>query len=384
MPRPPLPIGSHGAIDVVPWRSGYLARTRYRDEDGVTRKAERTGTSKTAARTNLLRSLKERAGSRDSSGLSADSRFSVTAELWLACVKAAGDAGELSLNTVELYERQLRNHALPALGALQLREVTNPRVDAALRKMRDEHGASTVKTTRSVVSGVMRLAIRHGAVTINPTREITPIKPSAKRAPRALTERERADWIGKLEADPRAVVADLPDLTRWMLGTGVRIGEALALSWDELDVDAGSVRIAWKIIRVRGHGLVRVPRVKGADGERVLALPRSVLAMLARRSAGGADGPLFPDSRGGWRDPSNTLRAFREARERAGFDWVTSHVFRKTVATILDESGHSARAVADQLGHAKPSMTQDVYMGRGVANPRAAADLDRDRESDEG
>jgi integrase len=42
----------------------------------------------------------------------------------------------------------------------------------------------------------------------------------------------------------------------------------------------------------------------------------------------------------------------------------------------LDEAGLSARAVADQLGHAKPSMTQDVYLGRKIANPHAAAALE--------
>ena len=57
--------------------------------------------------------------------------------------------------------------------------------------------------------------------------------------------------------------------------------------------------------------------------------------------------------------------------------WVTSHNFRKTTATILDEAGHSARQVADQLGHSKPSMTQDVYMARKVANPAAAEALER-------
>ena len=44
--------------------------------------------------------------------------------------------------------------------------------------------------------------------------------------------------------------------------------------------------------------------------------------------------------------------------------WITSHAFRKTAATILDEAALSARLVEDQLGHCRPSMTQDVYMGR--------------------
>jgi integrase len=56
--------------------------------------------------------------------------------------------------------------------------------------------------------------------------------------------------------------------------------------------------------------------------------------------------------------------------------WVTSHVFRKTTATLLDEAGLSARAIADQLGHAQPSLTQTVYMGRQVASTAAATTLE--------
>ena len=56
--------------------------------------------------------------------------------------------------------------------------------------------------------------------------------------------------------------------------------------------------------------------------------------------------------------------------------WITSHTFRKTAATILDD-GQSARQIADQLGHSRPSMTQDVYIGRKAQNPGAAEALDR-------
>ncbi len=80
-----------------------------------------------------------------------------------------------------------------------------------------------------------------------------------------------------------------------------------------------------------------------------------------------ADGPVFPARLGGFRDPSNTQADMREALDRAGFEWATSHVFRKTVATFMDIAGLSARATADQLGRANVSTTQDVYMGRKVA-----------------
>lgn len=67
--------------------------------------------------------------------------------------------------------------------------------------------------------------------------------------------------------------------------------------------------------------------------------------------------------------PQNTRADLRDAFDGAGYEWVTSHVFRKTVAMLMDEAGLSSRATADQLGHANPSLTQDVYYGRKVTQP---------------
>jgi integrase len=377
MPRPPLPVGSHGRITVTISASGnHVARTSYRDQDGVTRLVERAGRTPTIARNKLLTALTQRSGPNNRTALTAESAFRAAADLWLAGIEDSAANGDLSPNTAELYGLQLRNHIKPALGALRLREVTTPRVDDFLQAVRSASGAPTAKTCRTVVSGVMGLAVRYGAAPVNPTREAARIRGGSKRSPRALTAEERQRWLSALESDSRAVRKDLPDLTRWMLATGLRISEALAVTWSDVDLDAGTVEVDWKLLRVTGQGLRRVRRLKAGDG-RTLLLPPFAVAMLRRRAPGSAAlGPLFPDSIGGWRDPNNTSRDLRTAREAAGFSWVTSHVFRKTCATILDEAGLSARAVADQLGHAKPSMTQDVYMGRKIANPRAAAALE--------
>jgi integrase len=68
----------------------------------------------------------------------------------------------------------------------------------------------------------------------------------------------------------------------------------------------------------------------------------------------------------------------RAVLDGVGYGWVTSNNFRKTVATRLDEVGLTAREIADQLGHARPSMTLDVYLGRRQSvNVAVAAVLDR-------
>ena len=100
--------------------------------------------------------------------------------------------------------------------------------------------------------------------------------------------------------------------------------------------------------------------------------------MLRRRFRSGArlDQPLFPDVLGGFRDPANARRELRDARGEDGLAWITSHTFRKTAATILDEAALSARLVADQLGHSRTSMTQDYYVGRRSVDSQAAVALE--------
>lgn len=62
------------------------------------------------------------------------------------------------------------------------------------------------------------------------------------------------------------------------------------------------------------------------------------------------------------RDPSNTQREIRESRDDLGYPELSTHSFRKTVATILDRAGLSATEIADYLGHEDPSLTMGTYM----------------------
>jgi integrase len=56
---------------------------------------------------------------------------------------------------------------------------------------------------------------------------------------------------------------------------------------------------------------------------------------------------------------------------------VTTHSFRKSLATLIDDEGLSARIGADHLGHTNVSMTQDRYMSRGRVHTQVADLLDR-------
>jgi len=391
--RPPLPIGSWGLIRTYPIGEDsngkplrHRALARYRDFDGVTRLVQASGRTGTQASQALRMQLQGRALAGRHGELTGMTKFCDAADLWLSRLDERVAEGRRSPGTVETYRRQLKNHILPAMGEVRLGEATTPLVDNVISSVKKNVGASTAKSCRSVISGVMGQAVRHGAIIANPVREVERIEAKPKREPRALTMTERIELLKQLQADEKARRRDLPDLVFFMLATGVRIGEALAVVWSEVDFAAGSVKISSTLIRVKGEGLLR-KGTKTRAGERTLPLPGSAVALLRRRFMTGArlDQPLFPSVDGGFRDPANVRRELREGRGKDALAWITSHTFRKTAATILDEAALSARLVADQLGHSRPSMTQDVYLGRRAVDSQAALALEaalRDMSAD--
>jgi integrase len=167
----------------------------------------------------------------------------------------------------------------------------------------------------------------------------------------------------------------LPDVYEAMLSTGVRIGELLAIMPDDVDPAERTVTISHHVVRVKGEGLVRQRLRKGREEGIVLKVPSWSVPMWRQRKLASGGGPLFPGWRGGLLDPSNTINRVREAFNACGFEWVTSHVFRKTVATIMDEAGIPVTAIADQLGNNVNTMLKH-YRGKRAVNELGAEVLE--------
>ena len=153
--------------------------------------------------------------------------------------------------------------------------------------------------------------------------------------------------------------------------------EVLAVVWSEVNLLHGTVEVTSSLLRVTGRGLIGKP-TKTDAGQRVLVLPTWCVAMLRRRAAVGVglDEPVFGTVDGGFREPRTVSRWLFQVREASGMEWVTTHTWRKTTASVLDGSGITARMIADQLGHSRVSMTRDVYLGRGAVDPRVVQALE--------
>jgi integrase len=208
MGRPPLPVGTFANIsvrEVGPDR--HRARCRFRDYDGQVRYVVRHGASKSAAERNLKAALVDREQSAGGVGMTRNAKVVDLSAAWLLEVEAS----DLARSTKARYSTIVSQFINPGVGQLQLRELSVPAIDRLLRVIVEKHGATTAKGARSVMSGMVGMAIRHGAMTVNPTRDVAAIS-VPKKTVRALTPDETELLVKKIRIDKEANRLDLVDL----------------------------------------------------------------------------------------------------------------------------------------------------------------------------
>src|SRR5690606_33042535 len=211
-------------------------------------------------------------------------------------------------------------------------------------------------------------AIRLGAIVHSPMSAVQRIR-GGRRKTVALTpdqvDRLRQVIAAWQAADPRRS-RSLAYVIDFQLGTGVRISEALALRWGDLDLesDPATARVRATVVHLPGAGLQRqgARKGRGADDEGIeLTLPgwlrQRLIELHDTADEVGPDAPVFPARGSGFASPHNIRRSLRDAIADTEFEgWFTTHVLRKTVATRVEEA-MGLRAASAQLGHSDAAVT---------------------------
>jgi integrase len=305
-----------------------------------------------------------------------DTRISVLVDQHLELLVEGGKA-PATMTTYRSAARKLAKFS----DALRVGEATPGRLNAVIRSVRAAHGANMARHARTLLRGALQIAVLDDVLGSNPVAQVSRIESDRKpKGAPALDAVALRDLLGKLRASLRCQEADLVDPITLLAATGLRRSELLALRWCDYDEAAGTITVSGKVARIEGVGLKRLDTGKTDSSARVVPLPEFAITALAERRTRpfwGQQKMIFPSGAATWRDPDNFDKQWRRVREDLGVPDVTSHSFRKSVATLIDDAGLSARVGADQLGHAKVSMTQDRYMRRGRVHAEVAALLDR-------
>lgn len=251
------------------------------------------------------------------------------------------------------YTWAVEKHIVPRIGRLRLSEVTVDDVAnlvAAMKQPSKENPkglkAWTIRGVLTPLSRIFRTAERRGLVSSNPVRGLD-------KSERPKSDQRKMRILSSVEI--KALLPKVPTRFRVLITllvfTGLRISEALALTWDDIDLAGGFVHVREGKTTNAPRAIVLMPTVGKRLREHKLASDFSSDTDL-----------VFPTSQGRPQSPSNVLkRGLGKGLTDSGVAHCTLHELRHTFASILIGQGLDVTFVADQLGHADPAITLRIY-----------------------
>jgi integrase len=158
-----------------------------------------------------------------------------------------------------------------------------------------------------------------------------------------------------------------------VLGTaGLRVGEALGLKWQDVDLEAGRLQVKRALQRQRGNGLVFVAP-KTPRSRRLIHLSGVSFQALREQRSNLSGEIVFPNLNGKLQESSSVTAALKVALSRAGLPPIRVHDLRHTTATVLLEAGAHPKLVQDLLGHSTVALTLNTYSHVTSGQSREAA-----------
>lgn len=282
---------------------------------------------------------------------------------WLATAKQ-----RLTINTHYSYSQLVKKYILPSLGKIKLRDLNPSAIQRFYnQKVTEGVGLRTVQKTHVVIHASLNAALKLGLIGRNPDDATQPPKPTHKEM----------RFLNQIEVKTLLETAKRIDDRNYALYfiaivTGMRQGELLGLKWENVDLEKGVVNVKFSQTRLPGGRLI-LQKPKTKSSERSVKLGKESVAVLheqrqrLQQDKGKTNGNwqetghVFASSVGTPIDPTNLTRQFSQLLKAAGLGKVRFHDLRHTAASLMLNNGVDVLVASRRLGHAKPSITLDVY-----------------------
>jgi integrase len=289
-------------------------------------------------------------------------------------------ATTITARTAQNYRQAMSQHIQPFLGDKPLQGLSTIAVEAWHAHLRAGGlHPKTIINAHSVLSKALREAVRHHLVARNVAALQPP--PAAPQTEMQIVPADRLDeFVAALQGhDLRApaIVA---------LFTGLRLGEVLALAWEDVDLDARSLTVRATVEETKAHGRrIKPPKTKA--GRRTVSMPQIVVDTVRRHRVEqlelclqlGLGMPhktrfVFGQLDGQLRSVRVVSMAWGRLARRIGWPQITFHALRHCHASMLIAAGVDLATIAKRLGHASPKITLQTYAHMMTADDSRAAD----------
>lgn len=272
-------------------------------------------------------------------------------------------------STYGTYRNVVRNHLVPELGPLPLKELTSEKVSGFLTGQLN-HGrldgggglsAKTVTEMRNILKLILEYARFRGYLC---TAELHVRLPERRTTPARVLS--RAEQFA-LEHILFAQQTPLNLGVLMSLYAGLRIGEVCALQWGDICLEEGTVFVHKTVIRIQEPCQDAGPRTrlmvtepKTPCSRRVIPLPDFLLRYLAGAKQNEKD--YLASGRSAPLEPRTCLSQYKRLLKKAGVEDTTFHTLRHTFATRCIESGMDVKSLSEIMGHSGVSITMQRYV----------------------
>jgi len=292
------------------------------------------------------------------------------AELWYETYKEP----YLRPKSLEAINNALKNHILPAIGNVQVKDITPLHVQRILLSLSDRSKTLNAQVLQ-VLRGIFNTAVDNGIILKTPITTNTKVGGTKTKEKTALT-REQSEQLLTSIAGTRAYLFCLIALQ-----TGMRRGEILGLRWADVDIDNGLIRVSNNAV-LTNTSVVVSENTKTDAARRTLPIPPALQSVPMEEKRKSTSVYVVPAQNGSVMNRSSFVKMMEIIQTRTaprpellgqpvdlwhpnvkyGIDFkVTAHQLRHTYITRLFESGLDLKEVQYLAGHATPTMTLKVY-----------------------
>jgi len=255
----------------------------------------------------------------------------------------------ISPTTVDSYKRGVRR-AAEFFGGVYIKDITPPMCDAYLVSIVKQYNMAknTASNHRSVLNQIFVYAVQHGYCLYNPLRDI-PIPKGLKKTPRKAAGDED---VAKIK---QSLGTDFGLYAYMAMYTGLRKGELLGLTWDDIDLSARRITVHTTVYTLHGKVYTKPPKTE--SGVRTVPIIDKLLPVL---EAAKDTGVVFKGKSGGYMTAWEYQDVYEKYKQEIGIT-STAHQYRHSFATMLLEADIDVKSAQHLLGHAQASTTQDIY-----------------------
>jgi integrase len=285
---------------------------------------------------------------------------------------------KLKPSSYDRLESTVVNHIFPNIGGLKIDKVTRDQIQALINQLykKEKLSYSSVKKVYVALNSCYKHAWSADVVIKNPCLGIvlpSPTERTKQIVPFATEE------IGRLKAEISKAASNGAPLYCYghafllILHTGLRMGEALSLCWEDIDFDKKTITVSKNNVLTKkrdldgnktgGYELQTQNSTKSSSGNRVIPINRSAEEALLALKHGNTTPYVIINNRQHQVLPSNFERSFRAILKNAGIDGNYGvHALRHTFASMLFAKGIDVKIVSNLLGHSTVKITYDTYV----------------------